>query len=179
MWLLKRTPVPGVPDAVRISAELLTAAPEAPAPLTDAELVKALRQRIAERDDTIRQLRAQISEAADPLPQHQTAAGTRAEARAEEAPAEANSQLIRAQAQEISDLRHALRDARGRLEDHETTARDRSCPSCAGLRRTIADLHADRRADRRRIAELELGGADGRGRTPTPAPAPADAEASG
>lgn len=73
MWRFKREDIPGVPDAVRVSVELvehtpaapvspeaLAAADTGPMPLTDTAVIAQLRQQIAIRDDQISGLRRLI-----------------------------------------------------------------------------------------------------------------------
>jgi len=117
MWRLKRTDIPGVPDAVRVSiepaddtpvavsAEALTAATVGPTPLTDAAVIAQLRQQLEARGRTVLRLQAEIRALSAPPAQPRPFHG---------------------------------------------------CPGCAGLRKTIADLEAAAKADRRRITELQF-----------------------
>lgn len=68
MWRLKREDIPGVPDAVRISAELLAAAPVGPAPLTDAAVIEQLQKQLAAKNRTIGHLQDEIRALTDRTP---------------------------------------------------------------------------------------------------------------
>ena len=91
-----------------------------------------------------------------PLPQRHPAAGTRAEARAEEDRAVKDARIIGNQAEEISGLRQQRDDARERVADYETAERTGACVGCLGHQRVIAEMETAARADRKRIAELDL-----------------------
>lgn len=153
MWRRTRTP-----DGVRIELDA-PAGPTTATPPTDAELIAHLQRQLAAKDDTIARLGDRLAAAVE-QPQRHPAAETRAEeVRAEQY--QKTVLIIRERDQEISDLKQTLKDAQARLAHYEGDGwhSDRSCPSCAGLRRTIATLEAGQREDRKQLARLTLGAA--------------------
>jgi len=146
MWRLKRTDIPGVPDAVRVSiepaeptsaptlsAEALAAATCGPMPLTDKAAVAA----------AVR---------AEPLPQRHPLAGRRFDDDDPSTPyadelkrqLEIAERRILTLGELLNDASQKATDATKRAEALEAERATGACADCAGLHAVIAEMKATR-----------------------------------